>query len=395
MSPASIKQFFKQIFSKKSISAPIQTATPSPHAPLIYSLESPKYQLFTMDGENLFTGWVFYFGEKVIAQLAVSIGNTPINHFPVNLPRPDIATYVPSIPAAQTCGFAFTLPVLPTNTKKIQVDVVFTDKTSAPFFTYDISYLVLQKTNFVRYQEKIQQIAMPTGELVYLTQGHTQVEEYQNTIIPAVLNMRMYLEKSGVAIQKIQTLLDFGCGSARLLVGWHVIAPTIRLYGCDLNTQLIQWAQTNLPTEIHCQLNGLHPPLPYHDRQFDCLYLISVFTHLSLGTQKQWIDEFKRILRIGGHILITLHGEMYVRNTFYQQPDKIHEFETTGFVKTGQPTEEGANQYGAYHSPAFVKKLFSGFKIVGYFPCGNDRQHNTLFQIAQSQDVYVLQYEGE
>ncbi|EIJ44353.1 methylase involved in ubiquinone/menaquinone biosynthesis [Beggiatoa alba B18LD] len=394
MSITSLSTFFKKIFPRHSGQSKPTTANTSA-IPLIYSLESPKYQLFDLNGENTFSGWVFYFGEKVIAQLAVSTENTPINHFPVNIPRPDIATYVSSIPAAQTCGFSFTLPVLPVSTENIQVDVIFTDGTNAPFFTYDLNYLRVQKPNFIRYQEKMQQIPMPSGELVYLTQGHTFVEEYQNTIIPAVLNMQHYLEKSGVEIKKLQTLLDFGCGSARLLVGWHIISPHVRLYGCDLNTQLIEWAQNNLPEAIHCQLNGLHPPLPYHDRQFDCLYLISVFTHLSLGTQKQWIEEFKRILRIGGHILITLHGELYVQNTFHQQPEKIQEFATTGFVKIGQPTEEGANQYGAYHSFAFVKKLFAGFNIVGYFPKGNETAHNTLFQIAQSQDVYVLQYVGE
>ena len=388
---ASLKTLFKPFFSKKN--KPVSNESASIEL-LVYKLESPKYQLFNLAGENFFSGWVFYFGKKVITELAVSVDSTTISHFPVNLPRSDIAAYVPSIPAAQTCGFAFTLPPLSENTGKIQIDVIFADKTSTLFLIYDVHYIRLQKQNFTRYLAEMQQIPIPSGELVYLTQGHTDVEEYQNTIIPAVLTMQMYLEKSGIDIQKIQALLDFGCGSARLLVGWRIITPHIRLHGCDLNTQLVQWAQTNLSKEIHYHLNGLHPPLLYHDKQFDFLYLISVFTHLSLDTQKQWIGEFKRILRIGGHILITLHGELYIRNTFFQQPTKIQEFLSTGYVETGQSIEEGANQYSTYHSPTFVKDLFTGFKIVGYFPNGNDKQQNTVFQIAQSQDVYVLQYQG-
>lgn len=384
--------FSKFLQSFTAFFRPTQTFPPS--SPLIYCLESPKIHLFEIKGQNIFSGWVFYFGDKVVNQLAIYLDAQLLTHVAVNLPRPDIAAYVSSVPAVANSGFSFILPELPDSTQRISVEVVLNDGSRLPFFDYDVQALRNEQPTLQNYQAAMNQINMPSGELIHLTQGHTRVEEYKNTIIPAVLNMQRYLQLAGIDLKQIKRLLDFGCGSARLLVGWHVLSPAIQLEGCDYNQQLIEWAQTALPPAIHCQRNQLQPPLPYENQSLDFIYLISVFTHLSLETQQRWVQEFKRILRRGGYVLVTLHGHMYVQNTFYQQADKLAEFQKTGFITIGTAEQEGSNHYGAFHRPDFVQQLFAGFKIVGYFPCGNVGKQHTLYQIAQSQDVYVLQYMG-
>lgn len=364
-------------------------------SPLVYRLESPKYHLFNLYGDNWVSGWVFYFGEKVVSKLAVRIDEAIIGNFSVNVPRPEIGVHVPFIPAAQTCGFHFKLPMLSNDINKIHLDVVYNDGTSAPFLVYEVDHVRQLVSRLTEFHRRLQTIAVPSAELVFLTQGHTQTDEYQNGIIPAVLTMQSYLQKSGIDVEQIKNLLDFGCGSGRLLIGWHIIKPHIQLYGCDLNPQLIEWARQHVPQPIDCRLCSLNPPLPYPDQQFDAIYLISVFTHLSLETQKLWIGEFKRILRRGGYLLVTLHGELYVRNTFDQQSDYFHVFHRNGYVEEGQTNEEGANRYRSFHRYDFVCNLFTDFEIKGYFPNGNDSHRNTLFQIAQSQDVFILQYSGQ
>ena len=307
--------------------------------------------------------------------------------------REDVGNHVPSIPAAKTCGFAFDIPVEKT-AKKLTFEIVFDDGSEALFFEFDVAQAFSQQTYLNQLRQEIASIHKPDGDLVYLTQGHHNVEEYQNSIIPGVLNMRQYLKHAGVDLKTIHSLLDFGCGSGRYLIGWHLIAPHIALHGCDLNAILMSWAQKNLPDPIHCLRNNLMPPLPYQDNQFELIYLISVFTHLSLDAQKIWIQELKRILKVGGYILLTLHGELYVRNNFWQSPEKIEEFMNRGFTENGAPYDEGANQYGTYHAPEFIDELLEEFQWVGYFPNGRIDNRRTLFQIAQSQDVYVFQYEG-
>jgi len=263
--------------------------------PIIYSLETPKYHLLQFDANNRFAGWVFNFGKLKINSINVYNDEQFVGNFIVDGLREDVGGHVPSIAAAKTCGNAFS-----------------------------------QRVYFKKLRQEITAIHKPAGELVYLTQGHYHVEEYQNSIIPGVLNMRQYLEHSGVDLNNIHSLLDFGCGSGRYLVGWHLIAPHIALHGCDLNTTLMSWAQNNLPNQIKCLKNNLIPPLSYPDNQFELIYFISVFTHLSLNLQKIWIQELKRILKVGGYILLTLHGEFYVRNCFWQESDKIEEFLSSG-----------------------------------------------------------------
>jgi len=360
--------------------------------PIIYSLEMPKYHLLQFDANNRFAGWVFNFGKRKINSINVYNDEQFVGNFVVDGLREDVGGHVPSIAAAKTCGFAFDIKISKT-LKKVLFEIVFDDASKEPFFEFDVANAFSQRVYFKKLRQEITAIHKPASELVYLTQGHYHVEEYQNSIIPGVLNMRQYLEHSGVDLNNIHSLLDFGCGSGRYLVGWHLIAPHIALHGCDLNTTLMSWAQKNLPVQVKCLKNNLMPPLYYPDNRFDLIYFISVFTHLSLNLQKIWIQELKRILKVGGYILLTLHGEFYVRNCFWQEPDKIEEFISSGFIKNASD-DEGANLCGTYHTPAFVEELFQGFQLVGYFPNGRINQHRTLFQIAQSQDVYVFQYKG-
>ena len=60
-------------------------------------------------------------------------------------------------------------------------------------------------------------------------------------------------------------------------------------------------------------------------------------------------------------------------------------------VSVLMPAYNTAN-YIAEAINSILNQTFSDFELIGFFPNGNDQQQNTVFQIAQSQDVYVLQY---
>ena len=49
------------------------------------------------------------------------------------------------------------------------------------------------------------------------------------------MNLQKYLYHSGVDLQNIKSLLDFGCGSGRLLVGWQILNPQIELQTAEPN----------------------------------------------------------------------------------------------------------------------------------------------------------------
>ncbi len=69
----------------------------------------------------------------------------------------------------------------------------------------------------------------------------------------------------------------------------------------------IEWCGKNMAA--HFAKCGSEPPLVYSDRTFDCVYAISVFTHLSDAHQIHWLREIYRIVTPGGILMMTVHGE--------------------------------------------------------------------------------------
>jgi SAM-dependent methyltransferase len=59
------------------------------------------------------------------------------------------------------------------------------------------------------------------------------------------------------------------------------------------------------------------PPLPYKDASFDAIYAISIWSHFSEAAALRWLDEMHRILRPGGHLVLTTHG--YHTVAFYDR----------------------------------------------------------------------------
>ena len=47
------------------------------------------------------------------------------------------------------------------------------------------------------------------------------------------------------------------------------------------------------------------PPLPFAAASFDAAYALAVFTHLGEDLAHAWMDELARVLRPGGHLLVT------------------------------------------------------------------------------------------
>jgi len=88
----------------------------------------------------------------------------------------------------------------------------------------------------------------------------------------------------------------------------------------------------------------------------------------------------------GGYILVTFHGEIYVR-VFH--PQRMEEFSKTGYIEIPS-SDEGSNSFGTYHGFGFVEVLFNYFEIIGYWPRGTLNYPEVVFPVAALQDVYVL-----
>jgi SAM-dependent methyltransferase len=124
------------------------------------------------------------------------------------------------------------------------------------------------------------------------------------------------------ALDGYAAVLDFGCGSARVLPHVRALAPAARCAGCDVDPVAIGWATRRHP-ELEFALSPFAPPLPFADARFDLVYSISVFSHLDQPLQDRWLRELARVLREGGVALLSIHG-----------PHAFEQFRT-GAVRTG------------------------------------------------------------
>jgi SAM-dependent methyltransferase len=177
-------------------------------------------------------------------------------------------------------------------------------------------------------------------------------------------SIRAVLDRAGAPLSSQRSILDFGCGCGRVLRRWRGL--NARVHGVDYNQSLVRWCQKNLPF-AEVSVNGLKPPLPYDDASFDFIYSFSVFTHLPIDTQFAWRDELRRVMRPGGHLLLSIHGDAYLDQLTVEERS-IYD---SGSCVVRWPKAAGANLCSTFHSPAFVReRLAEGWELIEHIPRG-------------------------
>ena len=104
-------------------------------------------------------------------------------------------------------------------------------------------------------------------------------------------------------------VLDFGCGSGRLLRFFLMFRPEHRYNACEVNTDAVEWLKT-WPADV--QVMNSEPPAPYCNDSFDAIYAWSIFTHYAEELHLAWLLDLKRMLRSGGLLLATVHNDTLV-----------------------------------------------------------------------------------
>ncbi len=204
---------------------------------------------------------------------------------------------------------------------------------------------------------------LPPARLLFLVQGTRNVQEFLTDGRATALEVMEVLKANGVEIGSLRAILDFGCGCGRVIRHFRAI-PGVRLHGTDYNHELIEWCKRKLRF-AQFQVNGLSPPLGYETEQFDFIYALSVFTHLPESLQLPWMSELSRVLRPGGYLLMTTHGECYLP---YMSEEERKRFRS-GRLVVREAGSAGSNRFFTAHPPEYVKTLLPpDLSIVGFVP---------------------------
>ncbi|HET6870740.1 MAG TPA: class I SAM-dependent methyltransferase [Solirubrobacteraceae bacterium] len=202
------------------------------------------------------------------------------------------------------------------------------------------------------------------------------------------------LASAGLDIEVIESGLDFGCSSGRVVRTLAAAYPSVSWRGCDPNEPAITWAQQNLPG-IGFFVSPQHPPLPLSEGSLDLVYAVSVWSHFAPGLGLRWFEEMHRLIRPGGHLVFTTHGLQSIAvhsAAGFRSPDKALEI-THSLYASGAwyaPEFGAAGDWGvadpewgtSFLSPEWVlTKLCPSWRVLEFAPGRNQG----------FQDVYVLQ----
>ena len=196
---------------------------------------------------------------------------------------------------------------------------------------------------------------------------------YLETAYFEVLRIFKILEHFAINLRTIGSVYELGCGTARLLRHFRCIEG-VKLVGSDINPEMIEWCKANL-TGMEFYHNELLPPLTFAaDNSFDLMLASSVFTHIPLDTQEQWLAEMQRILRPGGIFICSVLGQFHAALMLNKQ--EINNLNTTGnYTLTSNhdqatySTRIGGSAWDVFQTRAEVIRVFgSYFQLVDYIP---------------------------
>ena len=190
-------------------------------------------------------------------------------------------------------------------------------------------------------------------------------------------------------------VLDFGCGSGRLLRQFVPEANrTDEFWASEIDEASVHWLQQNLSPPFTVVLNDESPPIPAPDGHFDLIYAVSVFTHIT-GEWAPWVLEMHRLLRPGGLLIASYLGEGMIELLLGEAWDEHR----IGLAIAGCGTRWDEGGPLAFMSPWWIRAHWGrAFDIVSIEPAaqsaaGHAAGHGWI--VARRREVRVSRQELE
>jgi SAM-dependent methyltransferase len=226
-----------------------------------------------------------------------------------------------------------------------------------------------------RAYEAASALPVPPPRLIVRVAGTADVDWFLESGRLAAESIAESLARHGRRVDELGAILDFGCGCGRVTRRWADLDSTA-VHGTDANKRAVSWCRANLPF-ARFSSNGLAPPLPHGNGSFDLVYALSVFTHLPEELQLAWMEELERLVKPGGFLLLTTHGERY--------RDRLSSAERADFddgrLVVRWAEGAGSNLCSAFHPPSYVKEqLTARFDLLELVPEGaKGNPHQDLY----------------
>ncbi len=226
------------------------------------------------------------------------------------------------------------------------------------------------------------ELPLPPGKLRIRVAGTPDSAWFLESGRLAVEAMRAPLARAGSQLEEFEAVLDFGCGCGR--VTRHLATLPGQVHGSDMDADGVAWCRANL-TFGRFERNGLAPPLALPAESVDFAYALSVLTHLPVDLQESWMHELTRVLRPGGLLVVTTHGERYLSRLSASEQERF----LAGEVVVRYEQVAGTNLCTAFHPQADVMgRLARGLELLDAIPDGAaGNPHQDLFLLRKPATV--------
>jgi ubiquinone/menaquinone biosynthesis C-methylase UbiE len=205
----------------------------------------------------------------------------------------------------------------------------------------------------IRFRRHHPDFALPPPRLAFESYGHTSWPEYAHMgRAHADMIIALVQERLGNVPVRV---LEWGCGAGRILR--HMAQQhSWTAWGVDVDPEAVQWCQQHLP-QTEPRVSGFLPPLPFEDASLDAVYHYSVWTHMSREAISAWIREFSRVLRPGGVMVATTHGDSYLPMLMpYERARYLR-----GEVVSRREVSEGRKYYLSFHPAADMERMLGEY----------------------------------
>ena len=247
-------------------------------------------------------------------------------------------------------------------------------------YSYGKHYYSKGKIGFLTLMEQIHRpthcgYPIPPPRMRQLTTaGHVTIAEHIKEGLQAANMLEDILKREGIEPQSLGRVLDFGCGCGRVLRHLHRAWPNAQLFGSDVDEELVGWVRKRLHGVAHFHVNNFLPPCQFGSQSFDVVYAVSVFTHMDKKAQSAWLNEFSRIIKPGGLLLLTVHPlgqDEELRHWDFRDPEgMVYRYRRREAVKRSWVRNKSEQSYyiDAKHSKHYCKSRWGQlFDFNGFY----------------------------
>jgi ubiquinone/menaquinone biosynthesis C-methylase UbiE/peptidoglycan hydrolase CwlO-like protein len=150
----------------------------------------------------------------------------------------------------------------------------------------------------------------PSDEIQISSVGSTAKHNLQEAF-NFYCTIKNYLSSFGQILSSDSNVLDFGCGWGRIIRFFFKDVPVNNVYGVDVDEEMINLCRETVKYGKYNVVNS-SPPSDLPSESFDLIYAYSVFSHLNEATHIKWIEEFSRILKPNGLLIVTTRSRSHL-----------------------------------------------------------------------------------